>query len=101
MRIRDNLNYQLCFITTHDDNTFSLIFPLLPTHEQVTSPEDFALLLTSHFLEKYPQVIATNVKVREYPWQRQVVDGRAHNHSFIFCPEVEHTCQVSRKRGGE
>lgn len=65
----------------------------------VTSPEDFALLMTGHFLEKYSQVTATSVAVREYPWQRQVIDGRAHNHAFVFCPEVEHTCTVSRKRG--
>ncbi|KAG0711665.1 Uricase [Chionoecetes opilio] len=72
---------------------------ILAKHHGVTSPENFALLLTEHFLSKYLQVTATTVTIREYPWQRQVVDGRAHNHSFIFCPEVEHTCKVSRKRG--
>lgn len=59
------------------------------------------MLLTEHFLNKYAQVIAASVSIRAYPWQRQVMDGRAHNHAFIFCPEVEHTCKVSRKRGGK
>lgn len=69
--------------------------------QQITSPEDFALLLTEHFLAKYSQVTDVSISVREYPWQRQVVDGRAHNHAFIFCPEVEHTCAVAKKRGGK
>lgn len=47
------------------------------------------------------QVTHVSISVRAYPWQRQVVDGRAHNHAFIFCPEVEHTCKVSKKRGGK
>ena len=69
--------------------------------QQVTSPEDFALILSEHFLGKYSQVTAVSICVREYPWQRQVMDGRAHNHAFILCPEVEHKCTVSTKRGGK
>ncbi|XP_045115685.1 uricase-like [Portunus trituberculatus] len=73
---------------------------ILAKRHGITSPEAFALLLTDHFLAQYAQVTNVSISVRAYPWQRQVVDGRAHNHAFIFCPEVEHTCKVAKKRGG-
>lgn len=81
------------------DSQKNTVYVLAKRHG-ITSPEDFALLLTEHFLAKYSQVTEVSISVREYPWQRQVVDGRAHNHAFIFCPEVEHTCTVAKKKGG-
>nr|XP_053639677.1 uricase-like [Cherax quadricarinatus] len=65
----------------------------------VTSPEAFALLLCSHFLNKYAHVNTVSVEVEEYPWRRLVVDGRAHNHAFILSPEYKHTCKVTQRRG--
>lgn len=65
------------------------------------SPEDFALLLCSHFLSKYSHVVSVKVDVEEYPWRRLVTEGKAHNHAFLFSPEVLHTCSVSQDRGGE
>ncbi|KAK3869907.1 hypothetical protein Pcinc_024821 [Petrolisthes cinctipes] len=74
---------------------------ILAKRHGVVSPEDFALLLCSHFLIKYPQLTKAQVHVEEYPWQREVMDGRAHNHSFKFSPEYHHTCSVSQERDRE
>ncbi|KAK4306085.1 hypothetical protein Pmani_022062 [Petrolisthes manimaculis] len=74
---------------------------ILAKRHGVVSPEDFALLLCSHFLLKYPQLTKAQVNVEEYPWQREVMDGRAHNHAFKFSPEYHHTCSVSQERDHE
>lgn len=73
---------------------------ILAKNHGVKSPEDFALLLCSHFLSKYSHVVSVKVDVEEYPWRRLVTEGKAHNHAFLFSPEVLHTCSVSQDRGG-
>ncbi|XP_042215490.1 uricase-like [Homarus americanus] len=82
------------------DSQKNTVYILAKKHG-VTSPEDFALLLCSHFLAKYPHVQEVVITVDAYPWRRQVVEGRAHNHSFIYSPECLHTCKVDQKRGEE
>jgi len=72
---------------------------LLAKKHGITSPETFALQLCEHYFNKYPHVIAVKIDVEEYPWRRTVVDGKAHNHSFVFSPEVTHTCTATQKRG--
>ncbi|XP_037795200.1 uricase-like [Penaeus monodon] len=74
---------------------------ILAKNHGVKSPEDFALLLCSHFLSKYSHVTSVKVDVEEYPWRRLVTEGKAHNHAFLFSPEVLHTCSVSEDRGGQ
>lgn len=74
---------------------------ILAKNHGIKSPESFALLLCSHFLTKYPHVNKVKAGVEVSPWRRQVVDGRAHNHAFIYSPEYQHTCQVTQKRGEE
>ncbi|XP_042858623.1 uricase-like [Penaeus japonicus] len=74
---------------------------ILAKNHGVKSPEDFALLLCSHFLTKYSHVTSVKVDVEEYPWRRLVTEGRLHNHAFLFSPEVLHTCSVTQARGGE
>ncbi|XP_069947052.1 uricase [Cherax quadricarinatus] len=80
------------------DSQKNTVYILAKKHG-VTSPEAFALLLCSHFLNKYAHVNTVSVEVEEYPWRRLVVDGRAHNHAFILSPEYKHTCKVTQRRG--
>jgi urate oxidase len=52
-------------------------------HEQLgLETERFAPLLSAHFVKKYPQVDAANVKITERVWERMVIHGTAHAHSF-------------------
>jgi urate oxidase len=37
---------------------------------QVKNIEKFALILSNHFLRKYPHVVATKINIEEYPWKR-------------------------------
>ncbi len=45
--------------------------------------EDFALTLGDHFLEATPAADGARVAIEEYPWERILVDGQEHDHSFV------------------
>ncbi|GAB3821682.1 factor-independent urate hydroxylase [Kribbella italica] len=45
--------------------------------------EDFALTLGDHFLEATPAADGARVEIEEYPWERILVDGQEHDHSFV------------------
>ncbi|KAL4221439.1 hypothetical protein ACF0H5_019696 [Mactra antiquata] len=62
--------------------------------------ETFALLLSSHFLRKYQQVVATKINVIEYPWKRMDINGEKHNHAFQFIQDCTRVCEVTQKRNG-
>ena len=40
---------------------------------QVSSIEQFALLLSNHFLTKYDHVVATKINIEEAPWKRMEI----------------------------
>lgn len=69
------------------------------------TPEEFALTLTKHFLEKYEQVEESNVIVEELVWDRfgeQERQGyyknKQHNHAFMRNLNGTHSCEVVRTR---
>lgn len=74
---------------------------LLAKKHGVQTPEEFAILVCSHFLYTYRHVAEVNVNVEEYPWQRHTVDGEPHNHAFVFTPTTTRYCQVTQLRNGE
>jgi urate oxidase len=49
----------------------------------VTSPEDYAIALATHFMEAAPPATGALVRVEEYAWDRIQVDGSGHDHSFV------------------
>jgi len=49
----------------------------------VTSVEDYAIALGTHFLEAAPPATGAQIGVEEYVWDRIVVDGAGHDHSFV------------------
>lgn len=49
----------------------------------VTSPEDYAIALGTHFLEAAPAATGAQIGVEEYVWDRIAVDGAGHDHSFV------------------
>jgi urate oxidase len=71
----------------------------------VKSPEDFGILLSQHFLEKYKHVKEVAVHIEEYPWKRMDIgEGQhkqAHNHAFVFTPKTTRYCDVTQARTGE
>ena len=43
---------------------------VLAKQHGVASPEEFGLLLATHFVSKYPWVTQARVQVIAHPWQR-------------------------------
>ncbi|CAL8121738.1 unnamed protein product [Orchesella dallaii] len=72
---------------------------ILAKQHGVKSPEEFGLLLTSHFLSKYPRVMKAKVCIEELPWERMCSDGKPHNHAFICTPKSTRFSSVTFQRG--
>jgi urate oxidase len=49
----------------------------------ITSPEDYAVALGTHFLDAAPAATGAQIQVEEYAWDRIPVDGEGHDHSFV------------------
>lgn len=81
------------------DSQKNTVYVLAKKHG-IRTPEDFGILLCSHFLYMYKHVDEVNVKVEEYPWERLQADQRPHNHAFIFSPTATRFCTVTQKRNG-
>lgn len=47
------------------------------------SIESYALILTDHFLKKYPMLYKVEVVVRGHPWVRASIGGQPHSHGFV------------------
>lgn len=73
---------------------------LMAKKHGIRSPEEFALLLCSHFLYTYEQVAEVSINVEEYPWTRHYVYNVPHNHAFVMSPTATRYCQVSQLRNG-
>lgn len=49
----------------------------------VSSPEDYAIALGSHFLDAAPKAHSAQVRVEQYPWDRIPVGPDGHDHAFV------------------
>lgn len=47
------------------------------------SIEDYGLALARHFVNDVDPVVGARVEIEEYAWERAVVDGAEHDHTFI------------------
>lgn len=102
------------------DSQKNTVYILAKKHG-IKGPEEFALLLSKHFISKYHHVEEVHIHIEEYPWQRICKDefnsGYAfeddgcnstnysisnnrlkHNHAFAFTPTVHRHCDVILKR---
>ena len=61
--------------------------------------EPFGLALVDHFLEAGPKVTGVRIHFTEHLWDRIVVDGREHEHSFVRAAGVR-TATVEGDGGG-
>lgn len=74
---------------------------ILAKQNPVTTPELFAAILGSHFIEKYSHIHVANVQITTHRWTRLDIDGKPHPHSFIKDSEEKRNVEarVSRKDG--
>ena len=66
----------------------------------VSTPEEFGLLLATHFISKYPWVVKAKIQIQAHPWQRILdKDGREPKHAFIHTPDMVRVAEVVMDRG--
>lgn len=56
--------------------------------------ERFAVALAHHFLGKYPQVKRASIETSERVWDRLVINGAPHPHSFRGTDAARPTCRA-------
>lgn len=49
----------------------------------VRSPEEYLLALAAHFVDGFEWIEGGLWQAKQYEWERIVVDGRPHDHSFV------------------
>ncbi|MFQ3671182.1 MAG: factor-independent urate hydroxylase, partial [Verrucomicrobiia bacterium] len=49
-----------------------------------TTPEEFALFVRDHFLNKYSHVHSLTLDLEQAPWSRCTLQGQPHPHTFQF-----------------
>lgn len=79
------------------DTQKNTVFVLAKKHG-IKTPEEFGLLICSHFLYMYKHVDEVEVGIEEYPWERLQADDREHNHAFLFSPNAIRFAMVTQKR---
>jgi urate oxidase len=47
------------------------------------SIEDYGLVLARHFVEDVEPVVGARVEIEEFAWERAVVDGEEHDHTWV------------------
>jgi len=61
----------------------------------ITSPEEFAVALARHFVDDVDTVSSARVTVEEHLWERAVVDGAPHDHTFVQSSQEVRTVAVT------
>ena len=67
----------------------------------VSSPEDYAIALGTHFLDAAPPATGAQIQVEEYAWDRIEVGGEGHDHSFVRRGTETRTCVVTVEGRGD
>ncbi len=56
--------------------------------------EPFAITLGAHFVSRYPQVRQAEIEITERKWERMMIEGRPHPHSFAAGSEARKFTRV-------
>jgi urate oxidase len=65
------------------------------------SIEDYGLTLARHFVETVEPVHGARVEVEEFAWQRVVVDGVEHDHTWVRAGQEVRTASVTVEGTGD
>ena len=69
--------------------------------EGIHSIEDFGLGLARHFVHDVAPVTGARIEMEEYAWQRAVVDGAEHDHTWTRLGQETRTAAVTVDATGE
>ncbi|BBZ27137.1 uricase [Mycolicibacterium madagascariense] len=67
----------------------------------LTSIEDYGLALARHFVHDVAPVQGARIEIDEYAWQRAVVDGAEHDHTWIRTGQEVRTAAITVDAEGE
>jgi urate oxidase len=67
----------------------------------LTSIEEYGLALARHFVHDVEPVQGARIELDEYAWERAVVDGAEHDHTFIRKGQEVRTAAVTVDDDGE
>jgi urate oxidase len=67
----------------------------------LTSIEEYGLALARHFVHDVEPVQGARIELDEYAWERAVVDGTEHDHTFIRKGQEVRTAAVTVDGDGE
>jgi urate oxidase len=67
----------------------------------LTSIEDYGLELARHFVSDVEPVLGARIEIDEYAWERVVVDGAEHDHTWIRKGQEVRTAAVTVDAEGE
>ena len=79
------------------DTMKNTVYTLAKKHD-VSTIESFGEILAKHFLETYPHITSATIELVEQPWQRMVIDGKTHPHTFIGGGSEKRTATVKLTR---
>jgi urate oxidase len=69
--------------------------------EGLSSIEDYGLALARHFVNDVEPVNGARIEIDEYAWERAVVDGAEHNHTWVRKGQEVRTAAVTVDGDGE
>ncbi|MFT4122929.1 MAG: urate oxidase [Microbacteriaceae bacterium] len=67
----------------------------------IDSPEAYGLALARHFVHDIEPVEGARIEIEEYAWERVVVDGAEHDHTFVRRGQEVRTAAITVDAGGE
>jgi urate oxidase len=67
----------------------------------VSSIEDYGLQLARHFVSATEPVVGARVEIEEYLWERAIVDGAEHDHTWIRKGQEVRTSAITVDTSGE
>ena len=65
------------------------------------SIEDYALALARHFVHDVEPVLGARIEIEEYAWERAVVDGAEHDHTWVRKGQEVRTAAITVDDVGE
>ncbi|MHB1171436.1 MAG: factor-independent urate hydroxylase [Lacisediminihabitans sp.] len=67
----------------------------------ITSIEEFGLTLARHFVHDVEPVEGARIEIEEYSWQRAIVDGSEHDHTWLRNGQEVRTAAITVDATGE
>jgi len=63
--------------------------------------EEYGLALARHFVDDVPPVAAARIEIEDYAWERVVVDGAEHDHTWVRKGQEVRTASVTVEGRGD